>query len=100
MQISGNVYCMDCQCTWGVDTMSSSNGHPQRERKIRKYVEKMYKPGDTFLASDVSKPLNLTAVEVGNCLKFIKTLRIARRPFGSGATWEVVSCDTIPALDP
>lgn len=70
--------------------MSSSNGHPLRAHKIRKYVDR-FKPGEQFLASDVSKPLNLTPVEVGNALKFIETVHVAYRTAGSGAVWERIA---------
>ena len=68
--------------------MSNSSGHPLRESKIRKYVDRMYKPGDTFRASDIAKPLNLTSTEVGNALKFIETIKIAYHANGTGAVWE------------
>ena len=65
--------------------MSSAKAHPQRETKIRKYVD-TFKPGERFRASDVAKPLNLTPVEVGNVLKFIDTIRVVHH--NPGAIWE------------
>jgi len=79
---------MDHRCIWVVDIMSRIRGHPLRESKIRKYVDRMYKPGDRFRASDVAKPLNLTSTEVGNALKFIETIKIAYHANGTGAVWE------------
>jgi hypothetical protein len=69
----------------GGEGMSGISGHPQRETKIRQWVNKL-EPGQTFRSTDIAKSLNLTPVEVGNQLKAIDNVQISHR-IGTKVVW-------------
>jgi hypothetical protein len=66
--------------------MSKLNAHPQRETKIRKWIERLG-PDDEFSARDIARDLNLMPVEVGNILKTCDVMIVGKR-YKCGSVWK------------